>query len=264
MLTENASEIFVREQGDGQPLLLLHGLMATGEMFQPVLAPLSTQHRLIVPDLRGHGRSGQLPGPYTTEQLAADLPPLLDRLGVGAVAVLGYSHGGAVAQQFTLDFPQRVRRLVLACTYAHNTLTRRERLEGWLTPWLIRLLGPRTLGALMMRSAAGGGPPLPAEVRRWFVDMLGSNHRAQMVAASRGLADFDSRPRLREIAAPTLVIAGGDDSAVPMAHAHMLAEGIPHAALRVVAGAGHTLMWTHPDDVVRLVLPWLAGKISPD
>jgi len=257
--TENAPGLFVREFGAGPPLLLLHGLMATGDMFRPVVAALATQHRLIVPDLRGHGRSAHLPGPYTTQQLAADLGDLLDHLGLGTVDVLGYSHGGAVAQQFALDHPRRLRRLMLACTYAYNMLTPPERVEGFLLPWLIRLLGPRFLGALMMRSSAGGGPPLPPDDVRWFVDMLGSNRRAEMVAAARGLTAFDSRPRLKEIAAPTLVIAGSEDKAVPIAHARMLAAGIPHAELRVVEGAGHTLIWTHPDALVSLVKPWLSG-----
>ena len=80
-----------------------------------------------------------------------------------------------------------------------------------------------------------------------------------MAAAARGLTAFDSRPRLKEIAAPTLVIAGSEDKAVPIAHARMLAAGIPHAELRVVEGAGHTLIWTHPDALVSLVKSWLSG-----
>ena len=58
--TENISELFLREIGIGPPLLLLHGLMATGDMFRPIVPALSAQHRLIVPDLRGHGRRAHL------------------------------------------------------------------------------------------------------------------------------------------------------------------------------------------------------------
>ena len=257
--TENSPGLFVREFGAGQPLLLLHGLMATGDMFRPIIAELAAQHRLIVPDLRGHGRSANLPGPYTTRQMAVDLEYMLDHLSLETVDVLGYSHGGAVAQQFALDHPRRLRRLVLGCTYAHNMLTPREHIEGFLTPLLIGLLGPRFLATEMVRSNAGGGPPLPSDVAQWFVDMLGSNRRSQMVAAARDLIVFDSRPRLKEIAAPTLVIAGSDDKAVPIAHARMLASGIPHAELRFIAGAGHTLIWTHPDALVSLVKLWLSG-----
>jgi len=262
-VTENTSELFEREFGGGPPLLLLHGLMASGEMFRPVIEALAAQHRLIVPDLRGHGRSAHLPGPYTTRQMAADLGHLLDRLGLETVNVLGYSHGGAVAQQFALDFPGRVRRLVLACTFAHNMLTRREHVEGFLTPWLFRLLGPRTIAETMVRSNAGGGPPLAPEVGRWLVDVLGLSGRAQMAAASHEMMAFDSRPRLKDIAAPTLVIAGAADEAVPIAHARMLAAGIPHAELRIVEGGGHFLILTHPDELMGLVKPWLEGDPLP-
>src|SRR5512135_1859477 len=83
--------LFVHQSGTGTPLLLIHGLLASGAMFQPVLPALATHHRVIVPDLRGHGRSGTLPGPYNVEQLAGDLAQLLDDLQVDAADILGYS-----------------------------------------------------------------------------------------------------------------------------------------------------------------------------
>ncbi len=256
----NDPGLYMREVGAGPPLLLLHGLMVTGDMFQPVVAALATQHRLIIPDLRGHGRSTHLPGPYSPRHLAADLARLLDQLGVERADVLGYSHGGAVAQQFALDHPQRLRRLVLGCTYACNMLTRRECVEGLLLPWLIRLLGPRFLVASMLHSGAGGGPRLSSDGERWLVEMTSSNRKAQMVAAAGEMTVFDSRQRLKELAAPTLVIAGSADTAVPSAHARMLASGIPHAELRVIEGGGHFLIWTHPEVLAGTVEAWLAAS----
>src|SRR5512135_960652 len=95
--------LYFTERGSGPPLLLVHGLMATGEMFEPVIGHFAGRHRVIVPDLRGHGRSRGLPPPYTAAQLASDLARLLDHLGIDATAVLGYSQGGAIAQQLALD-----------------------------------------------------------------------------------------------------------------------------------------------------------------
>jgi 3-oxoadipate enol-lactonase len=108
--------------------------MITGEMFEPVLAQLARRQRVIVPDLRGHGRSRGLPPPYSVPQLAADLVGLLDQLGIGATDVLGYSQGGAVAQQLVLDHPQRCARLVLACTYAFNMGSRASAWKGTSCP----------------------------------------------------------------------------------------------------------------------------------
>src|SRR5512135_1507995 len=127
--------LFFTERGSGPPLLLVHGLMVTGEMFEPVMEHFAARHRVIVPDLRGHGRSRGLPPPYTAAQLASDLARLLDYLGIATGAVLGYSQGGAIAQQLVLDHPRRCDRLVLACTYAFNMATPRERLEGHLAPF---------------------------------------------------------------------------------------------------------------------------------
>ena len=181
---------------------------------------------------------------------------LLDTLGMGQADVLGYSQGGAVAQQFARAHPGRVRRLVLACTYAHNALSPRERLEGWLTPWLLRALGPGRLAALVGR--AGGGAPLSPEQIAVLRRLLAANDRRRAVAAYRALLAFDSRGWLGEIAAPTLVVCGAADTAVPRWHAELLARGIRGAELRVVPGAGHFLIWTHPDRLVEHVEEWLA------
>lgn len=85
--------LYFTERGSGPPLLLVHGLMVTGDMFAPVVDRFATTHRELVPDLRGHGRSRALPPPYTAGQLAADLAGLLQQLGIASAAVLGYSQG---------------------------------------------------------------------------------------------------------------------------------------------------------------------------
>lgn len=85
--------LYFTERGSGPPLLLVHGLMVTGGMFAPVMERFATRHRLIVPDLRGHGRSRGLPPPYAAAQIASDLSRLLDHLNIGSTAVLGYSQG---------------------------------------------------------------------------------------------------------------------------------------------------------------------------
>jgi 3-oxoadipate enol-lactonase len=131
--------LYFTERGSGPHLLLVHGLMVTGEMFDPVIEHFAARHHVIVPDLRGHGRSRGLPLPYTAAQLASDLSRLLDHLGIGSTTVLGYSHGGAIAQQLVLDYPGRCDRLVLACTYAFNLATLREKIEGLLFPLLVQL-----------------------------------------------------------------------------------------------------------------------------
>jgi 3-oxoadipate enol-lactonase len=254
--SSEAGQLYFTEQGSGPPLLLVHGLMVSGEMFAPVLDRFAAFHRVIVPDLRGHGQSRALPPPYTAQQLAADLAGLLQQLGIESAAVLGYSQGGAIAQQLALDWPKRCGRLVLACTYAFNMATPREWLEGHMTPFLLRLLGPRRFAAFVVSQ---GARELSKNRAAWLVNLMANQDRKLMVAAWRETMAFDSRPRLAEIACPTLIVAGSTDQAVPMHHAQMLHAGIEGSKLIVIEGAGHTLIWTHPDEFVRVTEDFLTA-----
>jgi len=242
--------LYFAEYGSGPPLLLVHGLMVTGEMFNPVIEHLASRHHLIIPDLRGHGRSRGFPPPYTAAQLAADLSRLLDHLSIDSTAVLGYSQGGAIAQQLVLDHPQRCDRLILACTYAFNMATFREKLEGHLTPFLLRVLGSRQFAKLVISQ---GMKQLGKERAEWLTGLLANQDSDLMVSAWRETMAFDSRRRLTEIKCPTLIVAGSDDNAVPIHHANMLHDGISGSRLVIVDGADHTLIWTHSERLLRAV-----------
>jgi pimeloyl-ACP methyl ester carboxylesterase len=231
--------------------------MITGEMFEPVLAELATRHRVIVPDLRGHGRSRGLPPPYTVAQLAADLAVLLDHLGVNSAAVLGYSQGGAVAQQFALDHPARCERLLLACTYAFNMGTFRERVEGHLVPLFIQALGMPRFARLILSQ---GMKQLSAERAAWIIGLIGQQDAALMIQAWRAAMAFDSRSRLAEIGCPTLVVAGGSDAAVPLYHAEQLHRGIQGSELVSVLHADHTFIWTDSAEFTRLTEDFLQRR----
>jgi pimeloyl-ACP methyl ester carboxylesterase len=245
------------ERGSGPPLLLLHGLMVTGEMFEPVMESLAARNRLIVPDLRGHGQSRALPPPYATARLAADLSLLLDHLDIESAAVLGYSHGGAVAQQWVLDYPRRCGRLVLACTYAFNMATYRENIEGHLVPFLIRVLGMNRFAKFVI---SRGLKHLGKDRAEWLADIMARQDGELMASAWRDAMAFDSRRRLTEIACPTLIVAGSNDLAVPLHHAKMLQDGIKGSLLAIIDGADHTLIWTHTEQFVRLTNEFLVDS----
>jgi pimeloyl-ACP methyl ester carboxylesterase len=250
---ESSELLYFTERGSGPPLLLVHGLMVTGEMFEPVIGHFATRHRVIVPDLRGHGRSRRLPPPYTATHLAADLARLLDHLDIDSTAVLGYSQGGAIAQQLVLDHPEHCDRLVLACTYAFNMATPREWLEGHLAPLLIRLLSLRRFAKFISQATK----QLNTERAGWLAGLIADQDQKLMLTAWRETMAFDSRKRLVEIRCPTLVIAGSNDQGVPIHHAHMLHDGIPDSQLVIIDGADHALIWTHTDEFVRVTAEFL-------
>lgn len=242
--------LYYRIEGTGEPLLPLHGLMVAGAMFDPLVRYLRNEYRMLIPDLRGHGGSGDLAGPYDVPALAADLDCVVAEAGFQHPIVLGYSHGGAVAQQFVHMWPQHVSRLVLTCTYACNAMTRRERIEADILVALLGILGPGTIAKLMLRASHTGLSP---DQREWLQALMAVNSRAAMREAAKGLVTFDSRPWLNHVKIPTLVIAGARDDAVPRHHYDTLVNGIHGAVGHLVEGAGHLLAWTHTRELADIM-----------
>ena len=115
----NDLKIYYEEYGAGTPLLLVMGLGATVLGWSlPQVKRLATKHRVILFDNRGAGQTDKPRGPYTMPQLAADAVGLLDALSIGRAHVFGVSMGGMIVQHIALDYPQRVRSLILGCTGA--------------------------------------------------------------------------------------------------------------------------------------------------
>jgi pimeloyl-ACP methyl ester carboxylesterase len=195
-----------------------------------------------------------MPPPYTVAQLASDLVSVLDDRGIPSASVLGYSQGGAVAQQFALDHPERCARLVLACTYAFNVATIREKIEGRLVPLLIRVLGMRRFARLVVSQ---GLSRVDKERAQWVVDLIADQDPGLMITAWKEAMAFDSRSRLSEITCPTLIVAGSNDNAVPFHHAEMLRMGIAGAQLVVIQDADHALVWAKPEELLRAVADFL-------
>ncbi len=248
--------LYFVERGSGPPLLLLHGLMATGEMFEPIIGQLASDHRLIIPDLRGHGQSRKLPPPYTPIQMAFDLDRLLDHLGIGSATVLGDSMGGAIAQQFTLDYPTRCNRLVLASTYTYNFMTFGEKIIGRLIPFVVRVLGLKRFGKLV---STQGTRQLSRERADWLTGIIaGQDLKLMLTALRETVIKFDSRARLTEIKCPTLIVAGSLDHG-DVRQANMLHEGISGSQLAIMSKADHALLWAHTDEFMRIVEEFLKG-----
>ena len=231
------------EKGTGPALVLIHGLMMSHKMFETVLPAFAEKHRVICPDLRGHGGSDSLGPPYTIPQLAKDVIELLDRLQVDRFDLLGYSNGGIIAEYIGATYPQRVSHLVLGCAYAYNRDSLREKIEAAIVPWIIRVLGMKRFSHFMFSRTPEIGPELADRM----AEIMASNDKQMMLKAWHEGNFFDARPLLPKIQASTLIIAGGKDDAVPMHHAKELVSGIKGAQLEVLPEGRHTLIWTNPD-----------------
>lgn len=106
-------QLFAREAGSGEPLILLHGNGESSEYFAAQLAHFSARCRVIAVDTRGHGRSPRGTAPFTFGQFAEDLAAFLDARGIDRAHILGFSDGASIAMEFALRWPARVGRLIL-------------------------------------------------------------------------------------------------------------------------------------------------------
>jgi len=109
----NGLSLYYEEHGSGEPLVLLHGGISAGEMFEAIMPELSAKRRVITVDLQGHGGTADIDRPLRPESMADDVAALIEHLGLAQADVMGYSLGGAVALRTAIQHPQLVRRLVL-------------------------------------------------------------------------------------------------------------------------------------------------------
>ena len=249
-------ELAHREDGnpDGPPVLLGPSLGTTLEMWDLLAAALSPGFRVVRFDTRGHGGSPVPPGPYTMDELAADVAALADRLGLDRFAFVGISLGGAVGQTLALEHPHRLTALVLCCTgpkfgdpgvwRQRATQVRAEGMGFLAEPTRERWFSPEFAAAE------------PAEVDR-LIGMLTASPPVGYAACCDALSAYDTTDRLGDIAAPTRVVSGTLDPTCPPSVGEVLADRIPGADHVVLDGVAHIANVGAPDRFNAAVLEHL-------
>jgi 3-oxoadipate enol-lactonase len=267
-------ELYYEEHGSGEPLLLIMGLAADSVAWLFQLPEFSKHYRTIVFDNRGIGRSSKPAGPYTIHQMADDTAALLDELRIERTHVVGVSMGGMIAQELALRHPERVRGLVLACTFPEPDADIERQREFSVTQ-----LGGKVSATGEMQIDVRAIDPLtffqhmlPAVFNQEFIDtqlprlmqvFAGSLQYGFSLEAILGqvaaVMSHQATDRLHQIKSPTLVITGDADRLVPPANSDLLAKNIPGARLVKIPGGSHGFNFETPDVFNREVLNFLAG-----
>jgi pimeloyl-ACP methyl ester carboxylesterase len=257
-------EIGYERSGEGPPLLLIMGMSGTLMHWgEPLLSRLREHFETIVYDHRGIGSSTKVSEPFTIADLADDTAALLDALGFDAVDAMGISMGGMVAQELALRHPERLRSLVLGCTYAGGeggALTGEEtmrRLAEAMTSG-DRARAIRTAWEVNVSARFADDPAFES-----FLEIGSANAVTVSVIMEqmRAIVGHDTSARLADIGAPTLVVHGTEDEMLPVSNAYAIAERIPGARLEIFEGVGHLFFWEEPERSAELVREHAAAHV---
>jgi 3-oxoadipate enol-lactonase len=254
------ADIYYEVLGSGPDVVLLHPFPAHHGIWIPVAEQLATRYRVILPDLRGHGRSGVGEGPATMDKHAADVARVCDDAGVSKAVFAGESIGGYILFEFWRRFRERISALVLCNTKAAadsgearaNRLSAADDVEKRGIEPFIDSMVPKLLGETTRRNR----PDVVAAARGMMMEMS----PAGIAAVQRGMAARpDSTATLPAIAVPMLIVAGDEDTLIPAAESESMRQRIPGSELKIMARAGHYAVFEHPVEATRLLRQFLEG-----
>ena len=263
---------------DGPVLVLVHGITSSSRTWEPVLDALGRSHRVIAPDLLGHGESAKPRGDYSLGAYASGVRDLLAVLGHERATIVGHSLGGGVAMQFAYQFPEWLERLVLvssgglgrdvsvllrAATLPGSELvlpllsTPPARVAGGLAGRVLRRTGRRTAHDLE-EMARGIASFAASDTRQAFL------HTARSVIGPGGQR-VSARDRLYLSAdVPSLIVWGDRDPIMPVRHGEAAHADMPGSRLEVFAGAGHFPHGAEPERFAALVTEFIAATEPAD
>jgi 3-oxoadipate enol-lactonase len=243
----------------GAPVVVLSSsLGTTQELWERQVPVLADRFRVLTYDHPGHGASQFPEQPSTVERFANGLLGLLDELELERVSLCGVSLGGMVGMALALDAPERVERLVLACTSAYLGPP-----DGWTErARIVRAQGMEAIADTVV--GRWFTPELereePETVAR-FRAMLASTRPEGYARCCEAVGAWDARARISEIAVPVLVVAGADDPATPVEHAELVVSGIPGARLQMLERAAHLANVERAEEFTTAVLEHLGQEV---
>lgn len=250
-LTVNGIELYYQVNGQGDPIVFIHGLGSSGRDWEFQTNHFGNNYQVVVFDVRGHGQSEKPPGPYSIPLFAQDTASLIRKLGIAPAHVVGISMGGMIAFQLALDAPELVRSLVIVNSWPEMVVrTWQERLQIWQRALIVQLLGMRKMGEVL------GGRLFPKEeqaaIREIFVERWAENDKRAYQKSMGALVGWSVSERIEQIACPVLVVAADQDY-TPVESKAAYARRMPNTELVVIEDSRHATPAEHPLEFNRVL-----------
>lgn len=247
--------LYYEVAGQGDPVFFIHGLGSSARDWEYQVPFFAPRYRVVVFDVRGHGRSDKPPGPYSVPLFAQDTAALIRALEAAPAHVVGISMGGMIALQLAVDEPALVRSLVVVNSGPELVVrTFRERLMILQRFLIVRLLGMRKMGEVLSQRLFPR--PDQAPLRQMFVERWAENDPRAYREAMRALVGWSVADRLGDIRCPTLVIASDQDY-TPVSAKEAYVARMPNARLVVIPDAHHAVTVERPEEFNQALLDFL-------
>lgn len=264
------TDLYYEVYGEGTPFVFFSETACDGAVWKIYQVPeFSRDHRVLIFDYRGTGQSSKPSINYTTKMFAADTAAIMDHLGMEQAIVCGHSMGGRVAQLLALDYPKKVKKLILASSgAAHPGATgiplriAKEMVERGYE----RYVREHTIEVGWTEAYAAGHPHVIEKyLKVRMANLCLVEFYFRHVIARQ---EHDTTKRLKNIKVPTLILVGEDDHAVvsDMSHragADLLARGIPRSKLVVLPNERHSYFFSEPETAHRIIREFLSEPSVP-
>jgi pimeloyl-ACP methyl ester carboxylesterase len=275
-VTLHGHDLSYVDSGSGPAVLFIHGILGSQRQWSRLVDDMDDHHRVVVPDLFGHGDSAKPLGDYSLSSHAAAMRDLLDHLGIERVTLVGHSLGGGIAMQFFYLFPERVERLVLVSSGGLgrevNVLLRAATLPGAAQVLGVVASAPVLSGVETLSKGASkvGWRPGADITATWrgFRALGNRESRHAFLATTRAVIDVGGQSISAHdhldgaLPVPTLVVWGTHDRMIPVEHARDVAAAVTGARLELFDGAGHFPHLEDPDRFARVLREFIAGDDS--
>jgi 3-oxoadipate enol-lactonase len=249
------------EQGAGEPLLLIMGLSYPSYMWHRSRPVLRECYRTVAFDNRGIGQSDVPPGAYSIALMASDAAAVLDAAGVENAHVFGVSMGAMIAQEFALQYPKRVRSLVLGCATAGGPHA--VQAEPAAIQTLLRQdMTPEESKEAIIPFIYDPATPRERIDEDMAIRMKWYPTRQGYASQLQGLLGWEAYSRIQHITAPTLIIHGETDRLIPPANAKLIADRVPAAKLVLIPHASHIFGTDQPAAAHQAILRFLGTQTT--
>jgi pimeloyl-ACP methyl ester carboxylesterase len=238
----NGLKMYYEVHGQGKPIVLLHGSFGYAAGWTPLLPALTKKHKVIIVELQGHGRTGDIDRPLSSEGMAEDVAALIKHLNLKRVDVFGYSMGGTVAFSLVVKHPELVGKLAVLGSGTGAT-------KDTFEPEMYKILKSMTPENFNYAELKDPYTKLAPDPSKWPVLV---SKMIKMDDNFKGIPTKD----VKAIKAPTLIMMG-DHEGIRLEHAVEMFRMIPNAQLAIFPGGDHFLLFMNPNKVLGTLVPFL-------